>query len=319
MVLIDFWTYTCVNCIRTLPYLKEWHAKYADEGLVIIGVHTPEFNFEKLRKNVVEAVEQFGIEYAVVQDNSYRTWNAYNNRFWPAKYLIDGDGYIRYSHFGEGAYDETEREIRKLLTEAGFDISGISGDTPPRIAFVEEAAYSIPGMELTRELYAGYLRNYNALASLSTPPYILQQDYYDAQDAEVDYRDPGDHANHFIYLQGPWINAAESVVHARLDHGLRGLPGHKVLRHERQRGAGPQRTRRTTVRVTFDGRPLTAGEAGTDIMFDSDGNSYFRVDEARMYRLVEIPQFEGHELKLSSNSSDMEVFAFTFGAYTEGP
>ncbi len=115
VVLIDFWTYTCINCIRTLPYLKNWHAKYKDSGLVILGVHTPEFEFEKLSTNVKEAIDDFGIEYAVVQDNDYATWQAYKNRYWPAKYLIDKNGKIRYTHFGEGDYDETEKKIQELL------------------------------------------------------------------------------------------------------------------------------------------------------------------------------------------------------------
>ena len=131
VVLIDFWTYTCINCIRTLPYLKQWHDKYADRGLVIVGIHTPEFEFEKSLDNVKEAVERFEIKYPVVQDNNYWTWNAFTNRYWPAKYLIDKDGYIRYSHFGEGRYDETEQAIRLLLEEADQAVADISDDENP--------------------------------------------------------------------------------------------------------------------------------------------------------------------------------------------
>ena len=102
VILIDFWTYTCINCIRTLPYLKDWHAKYAGDGLAIVGVHSPEFAFEKERANVEQAAAEFGLEYRIVQDNDFGTWRNYNNRYWPAKYLIDRDGYVRYAHFGEG-------------------------------------------------------------------------------------------------------------------------------------------------------------------------------------------------------------------------
>ena len=123
VVLVDFWTYTCVNCIRTFPYLKLWHSRYADDGLVILGIHTPEFEFEKDYYNVLEATQENGIAWPVAQDNDFETWTAYNNRYWPAKYLIDQDGVIRYDHFGEGHYAETEREIRKLLEEAGADLS----------------------------------------------------------------------------------------------------------------------------------------------------------------------------------------------------
>ena len=120
VVLIDFWTYTCINCIRTLPYLKSWHEKYKDKGLIIIGVHTPEFEFEKNPENVAKAIKDFGIEYAVMQDNDYATWRVYNNRYWPAKYFIDKNGKIRDTHFGEGEYDESEKLIQELLKEAGM-------------------------------------------------------------------------------------------------------------------------------------------------------------------------------------------------------
>lgn len=119
VVLVDFWTYTCINCIRTLPYLRDWHEKYADDGLVIIGVHTPEFEFEKSAENLQEAINDYELKYPIVQDNDYATWRAYSNRYWPAKYLINKDGEIVYTHFGEGAYDETEEMIQKLLMETG--------------------------------------------------------------------------------------------------------------------------------------------------------------------------------------------------------
>src|SRR3989338_417182 len=117
VVLLDIWTYSCINCHRTIPYLNEWHKKYEDEGLVIIGLHTPEFSFEKIQKNVEKAVKDFGIEYPVVLDNDFSTWNAYENRYWPRKYLIDIDGYIVYDHAGEGQYRETEVAIQKALGE----------------------------------------------------------------------------------------------------------------------------------------------------------------------------------------------------------
>jgi thiol-disulfide isomerase/thioredoxin len=117
VVLVDFWTYSCINCIRTIPYLNAWYEKYSDNGLVIVGVHTPEFEFEKDYNNVRAAVEKFGIRYPIAQDNEKETWKAYENRYWPRKYLIDPDGYIRYDHIGEGAYAETEKVIQSLLAE----------------------------------------------------------------------------------------------------------------------------------------------------------------------------------------------------------
>lgn len=117
VVLLDFWTYSCINCQNTQPYLNAWHERYADDGLLVVGVHTPEFEFEKDYENVRAAVAAAGIEYPVVLDNDYATWRAYDQRYWPTMYLIDADGFVRYRTIGEGAYEETEAEIRKLLAE----------------------------------------------------------------------------------------------------------------------------------------------------------------------------------------------------------
>jgi thiol-disulfide isomerase/thioredoxin len=118
VVLLDFWTYTCINCIRTLPHVKSWHEKYKDKGLVVVGVHTPEYPFERSTANVQAAIKRFGIAYPVAQDNRYATWQAYDNQYWPAVYLIDRQGRIAYTHFGEGAYEQTEARIRALLDQA---------------------------------------------------------------------------------------------------------------------------------------------------------------------------------------------------------
>lgn len=147
VALVDFWTYSCVNCIHTLPYLKDWHGKYASRGLVIVGVHTPEFEFEKDINNVRVAVQKYGITWPVALDNDYATWRAYANRYWPHKYLADGKGRLRYHHIGEGGYIETEQWIRKLLTESGYNVSDIplgSEENPTALA-----------ASITRELYAG--------------------------------------------------------------------------------------------------------------------------------------------------------------------
>lgn len=130
VVLIDFWTYSCINCQRTTPYLNSWYEKYKDKGLVIIGIHTPEFEFEKDYNNVKTAVEKFGIKFPVVLDNDYSTWTAYKNRYWPRKYLIDIDGYIVYDHIGEGAYEETEQKIQEALNERIAVLGGGIIDNP---------------------------------------------------------------------------------------------------------------------------------------------------------------------------------------------
>jgi thiol-disulfide isomerase/thioredoxin len=115
VVLVDFWTYSCINCVRTLPYVTQWYEKYKDKGLVVVGVHTPEYPFEKSTANVQASLKRFGIRYPVAQDNAYATWDAYKNQYWPALYLIDANGKIVYQHFGEGQYAETEAQIQKLL------------------------------------------------------------------------------------------------------------------------------------------------------------------------------------------------------------
>lgn len=141
VVLIDFWTYTCINCVRTLPHVTGWYEKYKNKGLVVVGVHTPEFEFEKNTQNVLNAIKQHKINYPVAQDNDYATWNAYNNHYWPAKYLIDTRGNIRFIHFGEGQYEETEIVIKKLLNEAGKQVDDKTlnmGDQTPKISLTPE-------------------------------------------------------------------------------------------------------------------------------------------------------------------------------------
>jgi cytochrome c biogenesis protein CcdA/thiol-disulfide isomerase/thioredoxin len=147
IVLIDFWTYSCVNCLRTLPYLKRWHETYADAGLVIIGVHTPEFAFERDPANVRDAVADLGLEYPIALDNEYGTWNAWGNRYWPAKYFVDRGGHVRFAHFGEGAYEESEEVIRTLLAEADLP-KPVSGTIEDRT----------PTAPQTPETYLGYAR-----------------------------------------------------------------------------------------------------------------------------------------------------------------
>ncbi len=312
VVLIDFWTYTCVNCIRTLPFLTEWHDKYADAGLVIVGVHSPEFEFEKVTENVEAAAADYGLEYPIVQDNAFDTWRAYRNRAWPAKYLIDKDGVVRFSHIGEGAYQSTEEEIRKLLREAGARVYDIPVGGVVRPDRDPKASYDLESGQ-TRELYAGYNRNRGN-------PYVGNPEYYDAAIGEPTlYKDPGDHRNHLLYLHGLWIKQPENVTHARATQSLEDYVG--------------LRFNGTTVNVvidfddgepfrvyaTLDDQAIPADLAGADIVHDEDGASYFLVDEPRMYRVVELPEYNGMELKLLSNSDRFSVYAFTFGSYLEGP
>lgn len=319
VVLIDFWTYTCVNCIRTLPFIKEWHEKYGEAGLVIVGVHAPEFEFEKLEANVRMAVEEWDIKYPVVMDNDHETWNAFLNRSWPAKYLIDKDGVIRYTHFGEGKYTETEDEIRQVLSELGEDVDGIEHGNIEDPTFHLDAFAQDAREGLTRELYAGVSRNYGALQYGNTPPYVLHEEYYQGLGREVEYEDTDEvHYNQFIYLQGVWLNELEHLRHARVTENyedyilvnFRAAEVNVVLTI----GDGGEPY---DVRVLVGDEPVKPEQAGLDIQWDDEGNSFLRVDEPRMYRVIQLDDFEGHELKLSSNSDQFSVFAYTFGAYVD--
>jgi len=150
VVLVDFWTYSCVNCVRTLPHLSSWYERYKNDGLVVVGVHTPEFAFEREAQNVQNAIRQFGIGYPVALDNDYRTWEAYQNHYWPAEYLIDARGHIRHTHFGEGSYDLMEKAIRALLRENGHAATGVLSpleDQTPRYRITPETYLGSRRME----------------------------------------------------------------------------------------------------------------------------------------------------------------------------
>ncbi|MYB48289.1 MAG: redoxin domain-containing protein [Dehalococcoidia bacterium] len=318
VVLIDFWTYTCVNCIRTLPFIKEWHEKYKDAGLVIVGVHAPEFEFEKLEENVKMAVDEWGIEYPVVLDNDHGTWDAFLNRSWPAKYLIDRDGVIRYTHFGEGEYIETEDEIRKVLAELDTDVAGIEHSNIEDADFHLDALVQDPLEGLTRELYAGVERNYGAL-QYGGSPYVLHEEYYHGLGRVVEYEDTEEeHYNQFIYLQGSWINELENLRHARVTENYEDyiLVNFKAAEVNVVLTIGDSDDP-YDVRVLVNDEPVKEEQAGLDVQWDDEGNSFITVEEPRMYRVIQLDDFEGHELKLSSNSDQFRVFAYTFGAYVE--
>ena len=318
VVLVDFWTYTCVNCIRTFPHLKTWHAKYADDGLVIVGVHTPEFEFEKNLDNVRRAVKDNGIGWAVALDNDFDTWNAYNNRAWPAKYLIDKDGDIRYEHLGEGAYADTERVIRDLLEEAGADLSAIDPSLPSDQE-LDEAFLNDPSAQPTRELYAGWYRGYRD-AVFGRGGFVGPVEYYLESEVVVDYQDSGEHDPHRIYLQGPWFNGGESLKHERETEGYE---DHMALRFSARSvnvviNPEGEDLEPFKVLVSLDGEPMSEDNKGDDVVIEEDGRSFLYVDEPRMYSVVQASAFGTYELKLNPNSEAFAVFAFTFGFYESG-
>ena len=311
VVLLDFWTYTCVNCVRTLPYLKDWHDKYADEGLVILGVHTPEFDFERDYENVVAAVSDLGIEYPVAQDNERITWTAYRVQAWPTKYIIDGQGFARFYHRGEGRYSETETVIRYLLEEMGRDLSHIEPDAAPdpvRLAGTRATDFE---KLLTRELYTGTLRNIDYGGA-----YALNEEYYESAGEEREYSDDGERKNQFFFLQGVWRSSKESLDHARPSPDFADYIGFRFYANEVNAVLGfaaePYR-----FRATMDGAPIPQDSAGADVQYDADGNSFVEVDSARMYRLIRQSDVSSHELLLMPADDNFSVYAFTFGGYPE--
>jgi cytochrome c biogenesis protein CcdA/thiol-disulfide isomerase/thioredoxin len=279
VVLVDFWTYTCINCIRTLPYLRAWDERYRDRGLTIVGVHTPEFAFERQAGNVERAIEQNRLRYPVAQDNEYATWRAWGNQYWPAKYLIDARGRVRFAHFGEGAYTETEAAIRALLAEAG---AGRLGEMAK--AHAETAAPSL----LTPETYLGYER----AAGFVRPP----------RPGVGHYRRVRELPPIAFALSGTWDVSREyarAVSGARIDARVKARQVFLVLRSA---GRRPR-----AVDVLLDGRPVRPGEAGADVR-----HGRLTVREERLYRLVSLTEVEDRRLTLRVPPG-VSAYAFTFG------
>jgi cytochrome c biogenesis protein CcdA/thiol-disulfide isomerase/thioredoxin len=280
VVLVDFWTYTCINCIRTLPYLKAWDKRYRDRGLVIVGVHTPEFPFERDAGNVSEAIDQNELRYPVAQDNDYATWDAYGNQYWPAKYLIDARGRVRYTHFGEGAYEETESAIRRLLEDAG---------RRPPAGLVRARAERASPLVTTPESYLGAAR---ADRFVGGPIRVGTQTFPVPADV------PDDH----LAFEGRW-RVGESSAGAE-----RGARLHVAFGAQRAflvlgtRSGAPR-----LVRVLLDGQALPDELAGADV----HGGTLV-VDRQRLYRLVDLPRAERHLLTLDLPRG-VEGYAFTFG------
>ena len=317
VVLVDFWTYTCVNCIRTFPYLKLWHSRYADDGLVILGIHTPEFEFEKDYYNVLEATEENGIAWPVAQDNDFETWKAYNNRYWPAKYLIDQDGVIRYDHFGEGHYAVTEQEIRKLLEEAGADLS--DDMEFPEDQSLDPAFLNTMEAVVTPELYAGYHRNVNSIFA-GLRPYVIQEVYYQSADSVGNFVAPLDLEPHFIFFHGTWEVGREHIRHGRATQSHEDFLALKYSAKSVNAVLTSHSGEPYQVRITLDGDYLTEENKGADIHIGEDGESYLMVDQPRLYEIIDSPTYtQEQQLRMSSNSSNFGLFAFTFGVYSEGP
>ena len=281
VVLVDFWTYTCINCIRTLPYLNAWYEKYHSKGFEIVGVHTPEFPFEHSASNVAAAIAQNEIRYPVVQDNDYATWNAYDNEYWPAEYLIDAQGRIRLADFGEGEYAAKERAIRSLLVEAGA--KGLGEATRVHALAPSEA-------ELTPESYLGAER---AERFTNGPITVGVHDFGPPPDAPP----PLSHLRYAgVWKVEPWGVEAGSGARLQLKFTARRV----YLVMGTSGGAQP-------VRVLLDGRPIRASSAGPDV--DAGVAS---VGFNRAYRLVELPSVQTQTVTIEP-APGVRVYDFTFG------
>jgi cytochrome c biogenesis protein CcdA/thiol-disulfide isomerase/thioredoxin len=276
VVLLDFWTYSCVNCVRTIPYLASWYETYKDDGLVIIGVHTPEFAFERNPQNVQNAMKELGVTWPVVLDNNFAQWSAYNNRYWPAHYFIDVEGQIRYFHFGEGKYDDSEKAIRNLLAEAkllkarkatDLEVTKLESQTP--------------------ETYLGYDRT----EGFASPESI-------GRNEQKLYSSSAMMQNAHWALEGSWnfkreyINSSEN---GSLDLGFYAKNVFLVIEPEEDGGF---------LEVLVDGKPVA------DTPDVKDGILYPK--ESRLYHLVALKQAEEHTLRLNVKGR-LRLFAFTFG------
>jgi cytochrome c biogenesis protein CcdA/thiol-disulfide isomerase/thioredoxin len=279
VVLVDFWTYSCINCIRTLPYLKAWDAKYRKDGLTIVGVHTPEFPFEREASNVETAIEENGIRYPVAQDNEQATWNAYGNQYWPAEYFIDAQGRVRYVHFGEGEYGEKEKVIRELLVEAGRKVPG----KETHVQAIEPSA-----TVTTPETYLGAAR-----AERFTNPMLSPG----LHDFSAPRSVP---ENEFAY-RGNWriaLDLATAAGGASLDLNFGARRVYLVL-------GSPGHSRK--LKVLLDGYPISAADAGSDVR-----SGAVTVTGHRLYNLVDLPKVGQHVLTLEPEAG-VEGYAFTFG------
>ena len=318
VVLIDFWTYTCINCIRTFPFLKQWNSRYADDGLVIVGVHSPEFEFEKDYDNVVEATQNEALAWTMAQDNDFVTWRRYNNRFWPAKYLIDKDGVVRYTHFGEGGYAETEDLIRELLAEA--DPNFLANNLPlPEDQTVDPAFLIARDAEVTRELYGGYERGESDLL-FGRGGYVQQMQYFDSKDQVANFSITEDQQPHKIYFEGPWHVGPESSTHGRTTELFEDYLALVYSATSVNAVLTSDSGKPYKLRITVDGEYLTDSNKGSDIIIGDDGESYLWVTSPSLYNVISNGSYVRRQnLKMASNSPDFGLFAFTFGVYDTGP
>jgi thiol-disulfide isomerase/thioredoxin len=295
VVLVDFWDYTCVNCIRTLPYVQAWHERYRDKGLTVIGVHTPEFAFAQYESNVERGIREFGLTYAIVIDSDREIWKAFANRYWPTKYVLDHEGYLRYAHFGEGGYAECEQVIQELLREIDPGV-----ELPPVMEAVRDEDHAgAVCYRATGELYLGYGRG------------RMGNEGGFKEGKIGDYAFAGSMEENYFYADGRWASTAEYFE--AVENG----PHTLRLKYEAAAVnlvmACPHAPSAEVV-ILQDGKPITRKQASRDTRFRSAANgeeSFVLVDSARMYFLLDNHEFGAHELELRC-SPGVAAFAFTF-------
>jgi len=285
VVVYDFWTYSCVNCVRTLPYVRAWWDRYQKDGLVVVGVHSPEFDFEKDHANVEEAVTRLGVTWPVALDDDHTIWDDFNNQYWPAKWITDRQGRIRYFHPGEGSYDETENVIRSLL---GVDPSSPRADDPKE----PKAASGDAVRNITQETYLGTERGSVAQAGRHDYPAGKLQLNQPAPTGTWD-------------AEGEFIRSLSPAATLSLQYYAR-----EVNLVMAPSPPGPS----IDVTVELDGRPLPAPFRTADTRVGPDGSTYVRVQASDLYRLVLGPKVEQHSLRLTPRTPGLEAFAYTFGA-----
>ncbi len=288
VVLYDFWTYSCINCIRTFPYLKAWDDKYADKGLLIIGVHSPEFEFEKDINNVKMATQKYGIMYPVVLDSDHQTWNAFGNRYWPAEYITDYLGHIRHTHFGEGDYDQTEKVIQQLLDERAHYL-GLNVNANTSLVNLLPHQFSD---QQTPELYFGY--------DFATGRSFIGNQQGFQPEKVVTYSLPSNFVQDHFYLEGDWQNLSDNMKSVS-DNGKIILLYYAKDVHVVATGPG------TDIQILLDGNPITGSNAGQDVQ-----NGTAHIAENRLYNIVSSQQAGAHTLILITKPG-FQIYTFTFG------
>jgi thiol-disulfide isomerase/thioredoxin len=315
VVLVDFWTYSCINCIRNIPYINDCNQKYADKGLVIVGVHSPEFEFEKNYDNVKAAVQRLEITYPVILDSDHGTWNAYGNQYWPRHYLIDSQGYIRDNHIGEGGYDQTEKAIQSLLAERAsqMGMKEISFHTKPTTVINPKSLQSVDLTQATTpEIYVGYDK---ARAPIGNP-----EGFKPGQTISYSISPNTSFKPSIVYLQGNWKNNPDNmelqsdterialIYYAKSVNIVAGGKGGGIVSNDNddQEGVGVGGHEQAIVTSTAS---MSNKSLGQDL--SPDGS--FRIDGQRLYNLAMHNDYTAHSLVIDVKGKGFQWYTFTFG------